>query len=398
MNNKNSIFKVIVDGLLYLFVFTVPLSQWVSIKILIASFVISFFVKQLYTSKGFVLKSIGAVFYLFVLITGISYSEDTYNALHVLETNFSFFAIPIVFLAIENLNEDKLLTICFYFTTGLLASCVICIGNAAVQYYATGDSLVFFFYDFTNILGFQPTYLAYYLIFVITIGLYLLYYQRGKVSSTIIFALMLFFFLILMLTGGRTTFIGLLFVFSFFVLKFLVEEKSQFKLIVFGLICIMITCMFYVSQNGQSNRDVVLDDSWERFVLWEAAIKAIPNILWGVGTGDHEIILNEYYLTHGLAEYVTDSYNSHNQFIQILFTNGILGLIAVLFLIGRPIFLSIRNQDVLGILVFFPFLMYGMTEVFLGRFQGVVFFALLHQVFVCYYTSLKPGAASLKGE
>ena len=51
-------------------------------------------------------------------------------------------------------------------------------------------------------------------------------------------------------------------------------------------------------------------------------------------------------------------------------------------MVGRPLYLAVKNKNILAILCMFPFLIYGMTEVFLGRYQGVVFFALLHQVFI----------------
>jgi O-antigen ligase len=144
--------------------------------------------------------------------------------------------------------------------------------------------------------------------------------------------------------------------------------------------------MFLVSSIDFGNNSSAVDDSWERFALWESAMRATPSILWGAGTGDSKL-LNEYYLTHNLTQFAEGSYNAHNQFIQIFFINGILGLLAVLILIIRPLYLSVKRQNALGILVFFPFLIYSMTEVFLGRYQGVVFFALLHQCFIAYYQS-----------
>lgn len=155
--------------------------------------------------------------------------------------------------------------------------------------------------------------------------------------------------------------------------------------------------MFIINATEQEDRGMVLNDSWDRLVLWESAMKANPDLIFGVGTGD-KALLNNYYTSHGLEKFAKENYNSHNQFIQILFTNGVLGLLALLILIARPIYLSIRHQDVLGTLVFFPFLIYGVTEVFLGRYQGIVFFALLHQVFISYYYSLRKGqeVASLK--
>jgi hypothetical protein len=41
----------------------------------------------------------------------------------------------------------------------------------------------------------------------------------------------------------------------------------------------------------------------------------------------------------------------------------------------------------------FPFVIYGMTEVFLGRYQGVVFFVLCHQIVVGQYYLSKQNLA-----
>ncbi|MDZ7646840.1 MAG: O-antigen ligase family protein [Cytophagales bacterium] len=54
-----------------------------------------------------------------------------------------------------------------------------------------------------------------------------------------------------------------------------------------------------------------------RVTLWDAAIRANPNPLFGVGTGDYKAILNQYYQSQGMALFVEESYNSHNQFIQL---------------------------------------------------------------------------------
>ncbi len=154
--------------------------------------------------------------------------------------------------------------------------------------------------------------------------------------------------------------------------------------------------MFFIASFDNEVRETILNDSWDRFALWKSAIIANPNIFLGVGTGDYKTVLNEYYQSHGLTQFAIDSFNSHNQFIQIFFSNGILGLIAVIILMGRPLYLAVKNNQPFGILVFFPFIIYGMTEVFLGRYQGIVFFALLHQFFVSQYLSTKPSFA-LKG-
>ena len=181
---------------------------------------------------------------------------------------------------------------------------------------------------------------------------------------------------------GQTVFVSILFVFSFFILKFFTEEKSLGKKIVTSLIVLMLCCMFLITVLEKGNRALILNDSWERAVLWESAVAAVSNPLLGVGTGDYKVALNDYYLVHNLTQFASESYNSHNQFIQILFSNGVLGVLAFSFMLGRPLYMAMKSRNILTILCVFPFLIYGMTEVFLGRYQGVVFFALLHQIFI----------------
>jgi len=170
-------------------------------------------------------------------------------------------------------------------------------------------------------------------------------------------------------------------------LKFLIEDKDVSKWKSFLLVCIMTISLFFAkfSQDADFN---VLSDSWERLVLWESTLEATPDLIFGVGTGDYKIVIKDYYLTHDLVKFAGEIYNAHNQFIQILFSNGIPGLAALLILLARPLYLSTKHQYMLSVLVFFPFILHGMTEVFFGRFQGIVFFAFLHQTFIAHIYSM----------
>ncbi len=329
--------------------------------------------------------------YLLILVVGLLYSEDVNSGLRVLETSFSLFAIPIIFSRTVQLEIIQLREIVLTFIVGLVVACIICLAIATFTYFHNGDIHQFFFYLLTDAIDFQPTYLAYYICFAITILLYFLYYRISRVPRWILVLTILFLFAMLMLTAGRTAYISMLLTLSFFILKFFFEEKSfSNKTIVFLIAISLLTGMLVVNHfdlntgylSGEENNDF-----WERLSLWKAALQANPDFLLGVGTGDYKIVLNEYFVSHGLHHYAKASYNSHNQFIQALFSNGFLGLISVFILIGRPIYLSVKHQNILGILVFFPFLIYGITEVFLGRYQGVVFFAFLHQCFITHYNT-----------
>lgn len=373
--------------LLLLFVFTIPISQFVSIRLLVLVLVTSFFVPGSGTFfPRLVSRSLDLLLYLLVLSGGLLYSEELLTGYRVIETSLSLLVLPILFNKFEDFNKGRLHEIFYAFASGLFVACLICLSNAGYAYFQTGRLEAFFFDNLTEIIDSHPTYLAYYLIAVLTFGLYLLYYEKIRFSPAIISVFLLFFFLMLMLTGGLTAFVGILLIFSFFVLKYLLEEKSRRQTLTVVIVIVMMVSMFVFNTINLKEKN----DYWERFVLWESALNATPDIIFGVGTGDYKKVLYEYYVSHKLYEFADSGFNSHNQFIEIFFTNGLVGVVALIIMLGRPLYLSVRNQNILGTLTFFSFFIYGMTEVFLGRYQGVVFFALLHQSFVTYYLSHKP--------
>jgi len=372
----------------YFFFFTVPISPSISVKLLLVSMLLSFFTYRAEMSFSFFSKRTwDIIFYFFVIGFGIFYSENWKNGFSVLETSFSLIGVCFIFLQFEA-NEVDLKKVVYAFIFGVLIACVICLGNAGLGYVNSGDIQVFSYYQLTNVIDSHPTYLAYYLIASITYGMYLIFYKIEEVSNIIMIPLIIFFFIVLMLTGGRTAYISLLLVLAFFILKFLIDDIRFRKTNAFILIVFLLVGLLGLSSLDYFNNEInVSNDYWERSQLWHSAINANPSPFFGVGTGDYKMVLNDYYLSHNLEEFAKGSYNSHNQFIQLYFTNGIVGLLILVIMIARPLYLSVKSQNALGILLMFPFIIYGVTEVFLGRYQGVVFFAILHQMVIYQHYS-----------
>jgi Lipid A core - O-antigen ligase and related enzymes len=162
-------------------------------------------------------------------------------------------------------------------------------------------------------------------------------------------------------------------------------QKDNIQKLTFALVAFMVVIMFLVNLKDQTIREQMLNDSWDRFELWRSGVLANSDLLLGVGTGDYKNVLTEYFKLNHQDAFAKEGLNAHNQFIQIFFSNGLLGLTSIVILLLRPLYLAFKHNDQMGILMIFPFLIYGMTEVFLGRYQGVVFFALLHQIFISFY-------------
>ncbi|MCA4895447.1 MAG: O-antigen ligase family protein [Cytophagales bacterium] len=321
-----------------------------------------------------------------ILAIGLTYSTDLTLGLRQLETNLSLLGVPLVVYGLGGFSRERMNNTFYAFAAGALVAGLICIINAAVSFTKTGDYQVFFYNQFTQPVDSHPTYFAYYLIFIITFGLYLLYYELPKQFVGPAVVALLFFFVLLLLTGGQTAFISLLLTFAFFISKYTLEEKTRRESLVVALVGTMLLCMVVVTIVFRNNEQFFSvgsqNDYWERMALWKSAIAANTNPLLGVGTGDYNLVLNEYYREHDMNHFAEENFNSHNQFIQMYFSNGLVGLFGLLLVLGRPLYVSVTQRNLLGILLYFPFLMYGVTEVFLGRYQGVVFLALVHQILI----------------
>ncbi|MBP9926997.1 MAG: O-antigen ligase family protein [Cyclobacteriaceae bacterium] len=279
------------------------------------------------------------------------------------------------------------------FILGLVVASIICLSFAFVSFSQDHQFAHFLYYNLTDPIGFQPTYFAYYLSFAICLLLYELYAKQMKMSRLAIMVVALFLFLILMLTAGRTAYLGMLLILSFFILKYFLDDTSNLNRTVALLSVFLLLSMLFVNYFDLNTAMINSKDGtdfWERFTLWNSALQANPNPLFGVGTGDYKDVISQYYQTQGMTNYADGSLNSHNEFIQMYFSNGILGLFSLCLLIGRPIYLSFKVQNPLGILIIFPFIIYGITEVFLGRFQGIVFFVFCHQLVIAQYYLIKP--------
>ena len=380
--------RKILIWLSFTFIFLIPLSQYLSVRLLLFLVLFSILAFKTKIFSYVFRQSWDLLLYTAILIIGLIYSEDKVQGLRVLETSFSLVAVPFLFFGFTKGESHVYRYSTTFFTAGIFIACIVVSINAFINYLSTGSFESFKYYELTDLLGLQPTYMAYYVIMSITYLVFVLYYNKN-LSPFIFIESVLFLFVILLLTGGRTAFISLILVSSYFLLKYLLDLKTIRKSYTVILVaCIMIGTIVF-SNTSMFKSVMKNSDYWERSILWKSAINANPNPIFGVGTGDYNLVLNEYYRSQELVDYASGNYNSHNQYLHQYFSNGIFGLIALLIIIGRPIYLSFKSQNPLGILIVFPFVIYGMTEVFLGRYQGVVFFVLCHQIAVSHYYSSK---------
>ncbi|WP_176829845.1 O-antigen ligase family protein [Tenacibaculum sp. MAR_2009_124] len=105
------------------------------------------------------------------------------------------------------------------------------------------------------------------------------------------------------------------------------------------------------------------------------------NFLFGIGIGDVQDELQKCYQSEINSNvYDIFTFNTHNQYLLVLASNGVLGLI---FFLGSLIYLfKIARENRLYLYFFLVVLSCFLTENILSRHDGVVFYALFNSVLI----------------
>lgn len=120
-----------------------------------------------------------------------------------------------------------------------------------------------------------------------------------------------------------------------------------------------------------------------RIIVWETALRKAFDTknFFGYGAGDVQDILNEEYVNQDFDRLTDANHNAHNQFFQVAITTGIFGLLIFVAGLSYLVYRQIVLQNRTGLLLICFFLLIFLTESYLERQNGVIFFALIISMF-----------------
>lgn len=114
-----------------------------------------------------------------------------------------------------------------------------------------------------------------------------------------------------------------------------------------------------------------------RFIIWESALKiARKNILLGIGIGDVRTELALEYERIGEVKMAKERFNAHNQFLDVLLENGIIGFVLFLSIFLCMFYIALSDKNLLYGLFILMMFMFFLFETILYRLAGVSFFSL----------------------
>ncbi len=114
-----------------------------------------------------------------------------------------------------------------------------------------------------------------------------------------------------------------------------------------------------------------------RLIIWKSGLEiARKNLLLGVGIGDVRAELSAEYQRIGEEQMAIERFNAHNQFLEVLVENGIIGLVLFVSIFIFIFYIAFSGNNLLYIMFILMIFMFFLFESVLYRLAGVSFFAL----------------------
>lgn len=362
-----------------------------------------------FQEKKLVLKSIESKL-LFILsaffiltVVGILYSTNTKEALFRIQQKTALMFFPLIFSTLITDFNKLFEQIKKYFILGILISCIYCLINSVLIFYHTKSTTSLSGYDFVKSLDIYPYLLS--LSCLISIIMLLNDFKNSKLNASfnykpkITFILILFFSFIILLISNRQ--IILLYLLNAMIYGFnIIKNKKIFYSFLIGIVTILSFSIIYIPALNQKTRDIFdtkentikldqnasLGKAWNgiaiRKAIWHCSLDPIrENLFIGVGTGDAQDELQKSYEKHQFyfaSRYNT--YNAHNQYLQVLVTSGIIGIVFLLSSIIYPIIITKFDLYYLSIAICFLFIF--LTESVLETNKGIVIFSFINTALI----------------
>ena len=400
----------IITGLLGLVVVTMPLKSNInsmSIIILLLYSIFFWYARR----KEVTFKSLKKVIilvlpFLFILLQGfysewISFSKNLIRSLPLLIFPFLFFYLQPWF---HKKQVKIVLKTLVFSAVGYSLFLLVVAFYRQIDFkpdFSTINWYFFTYYDFTEPLGVQPTYLGMYLCLAFAI----IFYDFLKAKNTVINIFLLSFLgLIIFLLGSRIVLFCLILISIVLIwdkFKFL-TNTIKIRLLLFLIVSPILIFSFipivkermidmtfglknsyHYAKYGDEGKDNNYNGGLApRFQIWSCAIDVGKyNYLFGSGFGTTQKRLNACYLSENLIEFSNQDYQTHSQYFNHFARGGLIGFFVLLLLYFYSLIFSLKRKQILHLSLIVIIIITSLTENILNRHFGIVFFAFFNSLF-----------------
>jgi O-antigen ligase len=348
---------------------------------------------------------LGIVLFFLAQLLSVFLSTNKQEGFNQVSTVVPFFLFATSFCFLDFKQETWFKILRFYAVVTVMASII---GFSVGLYYTITKHDTGFLYNdnICDVLGKQAVYFAVYVSIAIIIFIFQLVTNQCETEKSPgwIYIAIIWLFFIIFLLASRAAMLSLLFILLIYVGSIILRRKKYMEgsILLFALVIgsILLVKLFpktlnrfqgttetayqFDNKNTENHFNAVFDTTkWNssntRAAIWTCAMevwRAQP--LLGTGIGDKNDELRKKYEEKNFWYALTTNKNTHNQYLDILMSMGIVGLIIFLtcYFI-YPFWIFYKRRQIFPVMLFLLLAVCLITENMFGRYQGIVLLALI---------------------
>lgn len=353
------------------------------------------------------------VYFFIIQFIGIFYSDNLNIGISYVIQNIVFLILPITFVNILKILDGKKVKLAVTgLVVGLLTILLSIHINILQKIFSDENlgiiSLITYFVrvEFVQegLVEIHPPYFGLLTVFSI-VAVFKSDFLSKKNILNIFIKYIIILYLIISLYGISSFMAIILLIALFVIYTLLLFRKRKFKsiLIIFTSILILSVFLININYRGilasfrgesllgrvewsffQGKGDTSRPENWK-----SVAIVIKEKILVGVGSDGGINYLQKHRNT--TSESFREKHNAHNQYLEVLLRHGIFGLSLYLIILYYLITTAIKSRDMVFCWFLFVFIISSITESYLVRQIGIIFFAFYALLFSMFYNTNKRG-------
>ena len=335
------------------------------------------------------------IIYFVVIVISLTLLEDGENVSSKLVRALPFLFIPLSFSFVNALTRKGIQRIFVAFSNVLVLYTILLLINAIVRYKANKNIDVFFYHELSSLFDINAVYLSMVLLlsYIFLLTKIKAIWDYFKLVFIIAAIVLLSSKMILLLAIALSVFIGL-------------KRTSPLKikilfLSVFSLLSVALLNSNKINERVndemQSNLTEVL--TTEKFnhvyfwtgssirlfqarVFWEL-LQEEKKYFFGYGFNSSQEQIKAKHIQYNLYPGF-HNYNFHNQYLQTMAELGIIGLLSLGFIFINFLKITFKSRSLFSILIALVFLILFLTESYLVRQRGIVYFLFYYCLIIKY--------------
>ena len=351
--------------------------------------------KEIKSQKFMIMAPIWGILIIYLL--SLVYSPNLSYGIKYISRSQVFLLIPFVFWFRGGINEETYLKTTKFFIFGITISCILSLIIATFKFLASDSLEEFTYYELAETIGLHPTYFS---LFLLTALVFL--NRQKELRNLYKFIIVILCIAVLILLQSRIALLGLIVVIFY---SLFASSKKYRKLLLLSSVLILILGITSKDLKERYKEIILFKFTSEvigtfeenginqRIWLWSNAfqfIKEQPVFGYGLGAQrnlfkwqvEKGLLEQEFDNELQIAEKNLSDKNFHNQYLQIWYECGLLGLLAFIMALFGVFYTLFKRKEYAQLIVLILFVLFLLTENIIARQMGIFYFAFIFSVFL----------------